>query len=297
MKTTYYSLYIASTNHLLKSVLIALILLVNMPVGIFAVPTHLKIFLIGGQSNAVGLGENSDLPLEYKGVQTNVKSYTSYKCSDAVNSDKWLHVAPGVCDFSTKHGCELSLAKKLSLLYPNDSIAIIKCALGSTTLATQWRSPSLEGPTDTDPNFHMYQIFMNTVNTALSKLGSAYTYEIAGMVWMQGENDGIQNDWASNYETNLTAFIADLRKDLNTPNMPFSIAKISIVPYWPFATSIRQAEDNVAAKMSNVGIIDANNYPRITTDPYHYTSTGLISMGNEFALSLHSIIQKKPIIF
>ena len=48
-------------------------------------------------------------------------------------------------------------------------------------------------------------------------------FEVAGFVWFQGWNDmygGAENEYASN----LQHFIKDLRKDLNSPHLPFVIA-------------------------------------------------------------------------
>ena len=261
--------------------------------------THLKVFLISGQSNAVGVGLNSELPVELQGIQTNVKSYTSLQC-DASIADKWLPVAPGMGNVLSQHGCELSLAKKLAELYPNDSIAIIKCASGGTILETQWKSPSMGGPTDPDLSKHLFQYFVNTVNKALSSLGSNYTYEIAGMVWMQGESDGMTLDWTSKYEKNLSWFITDLRNTLHAPSMAFIIGKISILSYWPYASEIRQIEDKVATTLPDIGTIDANIYPRSSQDIAHYTSSGLVSMGNDFAIALKSVGErplKNPWLF
>jgi len=49
--------------------------------------------------------------------------------------------------------------------------------------------------------------------------------EIAGFVWFQGFNDQ-WGDAPEEYESNMEHFIKDVRKDLNTPNLPFVIAAI-----------------------------------------------------------------------
>ena len=49
--------------------------------------------------------------------------------------------------------------------------------------------------------------------------------EIAGFLWFQGFND----QWGTapgEYESNMTHFIKDVRKDLKVPNLPFTIAAI-----------------------------------------------------------------------
>ena len=265
------------------------LLLSLLTLGLFAhSQTHLKVYLIGGQSNATGVGLNTDLPVEYQGVQNKIKSYTSLHCDPSV-ADKWLHVSPGLGATINHHGFEISLATQLSSLFPEDSIAIIKCTLGGSVLETQWRSPTAGGPTDPDPTKHLFKRFMNTVNEALASLDPDYSYELAGMFWMQGESDGSHPKWADNYEYNLSTFISDIRQALNAPVMPFIIGKISESPLWPHADKIRQTQDKIAEDIPYVGIIDANNYP-IGPDGAHYTSQGLITMGNDFSLSLKSII-------
>jgi alpha-galactosidase len=62
-------------------------------------------------------------------------------------------------------------------------------------------------------------------------------YEIAGFVWFQGFND-LVSDWTYDkrdepggydlYSTLLAQFIRDVRKDLNSPKMPFVIGVMGI---------------------------------------------------------------------
>jgi len=49
--------------------------------------------------------------------------------------------------------------------------------------------------------------------------------QVAGFVWFQGFNDQ-WGDAPGEYESNMKHFIKDVRKDLNTPNLPFVIAAI-----------------------------------------------------------------------
>jgi len=274
------------TNYLskIKTVLLIAVMILSMHVN---GQTHLKVFLLAGQSNAAGYGLNIDIPMESQAMQ-HVKIYVSADCDFSI-ADKWSYVSPGMGATINHHGCELSVATKLSALLPTDSIAVIKFSLGATLLETQWRSPSAGGPTDPDPEKHLFQRFVNTVHTALESLAPDYSYEIAGMLWMQGESDGKTIGNANNYGYNLSRFITDIRQALDVPNMPFIIGKISTAERWVYAEIIRDAQDSVAKLTPYVGIIDANKYP-LGPDGMHYTSEGLLSMGNDFSLSLDSIL-------
>ncbi len=50
-------------------------------------------------------------------------------------------------------------------------------------------------------------------------------YEIAGIVWFQGWNDGV-GAGNPDYVEQMTHFIRDIRKDLKTPNLPFVIGEL-----------------------------------------------------------------------
>ena len=48
-------------------------------------------------------------------------------------------------------------------------------------------------------------------------------YEIAGLVWFQGWNDLINGKRTAEYQENMVAFIKDIRKHLEVPNLPIVI--------------------------------------------------------------------------
>ncbi len=50
-------------------------------------------------------------------------------------------------------------------------------------------------------------------------------YEIAGFIWFQGWNDGVGGG-NPEYVEQMTHFIRDIRKDLNSPNLPFVIGEL-----------------------------------------------------------------------
>ncbi len=53
-------------------------------------------------------------------------------------------------------------------------------------------------------------------------------YELAGFVWYQGWNDGVDpKNAVPEYEQNLVNLIKDVRKDLKAPNLPFVIGELT----------------------------------------------------------------------
>jgi hypothetical protein len=129
----------------------------------------------------------------------------------------------------------------------NEPILIIKTAWGGRDLLQQFRPPSAGKYTkDTDrhgnPIGHYYSSTIKHVKNVLadpSKYHPAYNkedgFEIAGFVWFQGFNDLIgpypgskKNKDYSEYSRLMACFIRDVRKDLNTPKMPFVIGVMGI---------------------------------------------------------------------
>lgn len=89
-----------------------------------------------------------------------------------------------------------------------------------------------------------YRLMLDHVKKVLSDIKNTVPsynprqgYEIAGFVWFQGFNDMV-SDWTYEtceqpggydlYSTLLAQFIRDVRKDLNTPQMPFIIGVMGI---------------------------------------------------------------------
>jgi hypothetical protein len=133
----------------------------------------------------------------------------------------------------------------------------------------------------------LYTEFVSQVHHAVGLISSKYQIEIAGMCWMQGESDALVPDKAAAYQTNLTNFIKDLRKEFQVPDMPFIIAMIDSTPSWPYNAVVRKAETTVAASIPHVGIFDTHGFP---THEGHYTTAGLLMMGSSFATTMVSAL-------
>lgn len=248
-------------------------------------PNHLKIILMAGQSNMVGVGNNLELPLYLQDVQIDVPIYVSLHCDTSI-ANRWTLLQPGDGVLLSTHGCELSFAYSLKEIFLDDNFAIIKCSLGGSILATQWTPPS------TGTTGICYTYFINIIDSALKSLPIGTTYEIAGMLWMQGESDAMYLSWANNYEYNLAMFISDLRKDLVSPNMPFIIGEIDQQAVWRYNSIIRQADENLYLYTSYCNKIDTRGFP---TDGIHYTSSGYVQMGNAFADALRPFLKGEKI--
>ncbi|KNY25587.1 sialate O-acetylesterase [Pseudobacteroides cellulosolvens] len=242
-----------------------------------------KIFLLAGQSNMAGIGMNHELTPEYKEPIENVKIYASGTVDNGI-AGTWGTLKIGYGSGIGCFGPELIFGRDIAKLMPDSKILLIKEGWSGTSLCGDWRPPSAGGTTG-----KLYTSFITNTKKALAALSPGTQYEIAGMCWMQGESDACAPNIASDYEGNLTAFINDVRKELNVPNMPFIIAMIDDSSSWPYYETVRQGEINVSEKVPHVGIFDTKD---LDTDGMHYKTPGMLEMGALFAKTMYDEIQK-----
>ena len=242
-----------------------------------AADTGAKVFLLAGQSNMVGVGNIMDLPEALKAEQPQVKIYTA-----GTNQYGWSTLKPGTGASTGSFGCEVTFGRDIARAFPGETIYLIKVAWSGTSLAYDWRPPSAGGTPG-----RLYTEFVSEVRKALNTLPGGYQPRIMGMCWMQGESDASNIYPASEYETNLTCFINDVRAEFNVPHLPFVIALIDKTPVWQEYEVVRQAQQKVAQTLPDIGIFDTDPFP---SDGSHYYSGGLLLMGEAFASTLLTLL-------
>jgi len=210
----------------------------------------------------VGQGINTELVPPYNAAQNDVNYWDG----------AWIPLAPGFGNHSYEFGPEVAFGRAIKDALPDDTIYLVKYAVNGTALYNDWN------PT----NGQQYIGFTNTVNSALSNLETnGINYEISGMLWMQGESDALE-DQAASYETNLINFIADIRSQFSTPEMPFIIARVR--NYYGGTSGqadiVRAAQVTVAESMPYVSWFDTDAYQMVNSG--HYGTQGQLDLGNDF---------------
>ncbi len=125
----------------------------------------------------------------------------------------------------------------------DEPVLLIKCAWGGKSLGVDFRPPSAGKPPYSlgekndaavaqDPAIigRYYRETVTQTKAALANIrnlvpGSDGGYVLAGFGWHQGWNDRINDKFTAEYESNMTHFIKDIRKDLGAPALPFVIAE------------------------------------------------------------------------
>ncbi|MDZ7615630.1 MAG: sialate O-acetylesterase [Patescibacteria group bacterium] len=233
-------------------------------------PKPLKVFVLAGQSNMMGqYAYNADLPAELQGNQPAVLLR---------HNGVWTVLKPGHGVSSTQFGPEVTFGHDMDAAWGNADIALVKYAVGATTLAVDWNSQT--------PGT-LYNNLLTTVNTAMSELSAGYDAELAGMIWMQGESDGLNAAYAAAYEDNLRQFIASIRDDLGEDNLPFVLAQISEATAWTHGDVVRAAQWDVGNSMFNTRVFSTADLPLYSN---HYNAAGQMELGSRFATAMLTMV-------
>lgn len=230
------------------------------------------VFVIGGQSNALGQGDNIDLTPPYDTPRRDITLWDA-------STSSWLDIQGGYGRNPDEFGLEVSLGHTLADTIEGN-IRIVKLAVGASSLSNQWRPI----------NGELYQELKKSVDEALASL-PGMEVNVNGMFWVQGARDSRDIDDgitpANNYEVNLTNLISSYRRDFNNSEMPFIIGKIhssldTSPGQFPYRELVRTAMETVAFNDDLVGIVDTDSFP-LKDDLIHFNSEGIIALGNALA--------------
>ena len=301
----------------MKSILIFLL----MPFMLLAQikKDSIKVFYLGGQSNMEGFGFVKNLPDSLKKKN---KDFFIYQGNPVVDNDasgglgKWDLLQPGhgtgfssdgkTNKLSDRFGVELSLAKKLQELYPNQKLAFIKYARNGSSIDSigtasfgAWE-PDFKG----GKGMNQYDYFLKTVNAAMAVKdingdGVEDVLIPSGIIWMQGESDADKTEAIANqYYSNLKRLMDLMRATFRNNDLPIVIGKISDSgdiesgKVWKFGELVQYNQEKFAATQPNVAIVRTTNSYKYS-DRYHYDNNGFIDLGKQFARAIYNLNTKK----
>ncbi len=282
---------------------------------------RIDVYLIGGQSNAVGYGEDTGNALvnedsRYANGFENVLYYGAQERVGASVTEGFQPVKIGLGRTEVTAGAEIGIASALK--DTNGMKAIIKCAWGATHIypdstydisLTQgtWTSPSYiaENNVDTSANpkiGRMYTWFLQTVTDGIALLeAEGYEPVIKGMWWMQGEAEMFTEAMSSKYDELITALIKDVRNDVSRitrsdySEMPFVFG----LPSWNKSVSGSPAyenavRDNMQAvandeNIVNVASVDCANL--VQHDMWHFDANSQKYLGEQFISALSTLTE------
>lgn len=292
-----------------------------MPFFILAQPKKdtIRVFYLGGQSNMEGFGFVKNLPDSLNKKNKNVFIYHGNSVEDNNETGglgKWDFLEPGhgsgfssdgkVNKLSDRFGVELSMAKKLQELYPNQKLAFIKYARNGSSID----SVGTTGFGAWEPDFkggkgmNQYDFFLKTVNNAMAvnDINGDGVEDIlmpTGIIWMQGESDSDKTEQIANqYYANLKRLMELMKAAFRNADLPIVIGKISDSgddtdgKVWRFGELVQYGQEKFALVEPNVAIVRTTNSYKYS-DRYHYDNNGFIDLGKQFANSIFLLNAKK----
>lgn len=226
------------------------------------------LLVLAGQSNAEGVA-----PYAGAGVPDSLPGVLVWNAfGNRIGT--WTTLAPGLSFDTTMFGPEFTMMERLVGKLPQDTFAILKVAVGATSMQLHWRSPSSG---DTAGEF--YLALLRAVDSA-RKSHPLGDMPLDGFFWMQGESDALEESSASLYRERLEAFVVDLRREWSDTSMPWILGLIDVQPAWPWADLVREGTSDAAQALERVSLVETVGLP---TDGAHYTSEGLKRLGILFA--------------
>ena len=236
----------------------------------------LQVYILAGQSNMEGqsvvdltgknYNEGRGTLVEVMARPANAERYAHLRAKDGswvVRKDVWIRyqrekqplligeLSVGYAVYGDKHhfGPELQFGHVVGEA-SRDQVLLIKTAWGGKSLFRDFRPPSAGGVVGP-----YYVKMLAEVRAALADLKKDFPaydgspVELAGFVWYQGWNDGVNPKTAvPEYEQNLAHLIRDVRKEFKAPKLPVVIGELT--GPWVDApkewTALRQAQANVA---------------------------------------------------
>ena len=300
-----------------------------------------KIFILAGQSNMQGHGRISmgkDGDLDYAAKQ---EAFSYLKKGDTwiERDDVWYYhkngkgevtrskLKPGLGARADSIGPELAIGHVLGEHF-DEPVLLIKCAWGGQAIGMTFRPPSASVPEYFGEKFEnakkkqadltedefkerfgsRYRQTLDEVEEVLANLGKEFPalkgreHEIAGFFWHQGWNDGCDRQFTQEYESNMTHFISDMRRDLGNENLPFVIATSGMGG--PDATgvagglgkNIEPAQVNAAKKYKHCTAVETRHFqkhkPGRQKSHWHNSAESYCLVGDAAAKAMLALLKK-----
>jgi hypothetical protein len=279
-----------------------------------------KIFLLIGESNMEGHGNVAHLKelasvLPQYSYLINQNGNFRTRSDVRIISNKRPYTASdltvGYGVLNTEFfGPELGFGWTVGQKYA-EPILLIKCAVGGTRLAIEWRSPSAvkygKDYTGLDPDEpdappykygELWDLMTSTVDDALTYLDQLYVpaahdgYEMSGIIWLQGWNDSVETFLSDDYAFNLYWFVHDLQA-LYGSSVPILIGELGQEgsdPTSPGVKAVKEAQLNVVELFASPSVVFVPTSPYVVEGGlsfdgiHHYYGRAdtILAIGNAF---------------
>jgi len=246
----------------------------------------LRVFVLMGQSNMQGAARAAELKSPYNEKHDRIRIWAN---------GRWEYFLP-----RQRFGPGVSMAHQLAELWPDDTIGIIKVAVGGTGIRGFEKNWSRERADRTfdGKKGSLYKDLMNAVAAAKN----ISQPEFCGFVWKQGAADGTKKDLANEYYDTFKQLISDLRTDLGASDLPVfvlsymkdeDLAKIKKpAGRRPYIGTVLMAHNRAGRDIPNVTTVHHGSLPT-NADGVHFNAEGQIELGKMTASAVEEFYRAK----
>ena len=244
---------------------------------------ELRLFVLAGQSNMVGLAPLPNAQPKTKNLYTFGNDYRWRIATEPVDSPE-AQVDTVSLDEDAGFGPSVAFAEALQaqgIVDEGDAVGLIPCAKGGSSIA-QWQRNGSD---------------QSLYGSCLKRIQAASTMgKVEGVLFFQGEADAIDpalypsmQPAADQWGERFVQFATDLRQDLEQPDLPLVYAQIGAPPQddtlinWD---TVRQQQAQV--ELSHSAPIATEDLA--TTDGVHFTADSYRIIGERFAAAWASLV-------
>ncbi len=235
------------------------------------------LYVIAGQSNAVGGAHVNDLGTNYSGYTATYASVTQVIKVASVASPAWEDTAAASLAprGGIRLGVELSMGRDLDAKYPG-RVKILKMAVSSAGLNDHYlpSAAALSGHSD--------NLYTETVAEIIAQ-ETALTARFAGFIWIQGNDDAGTSAKASAYAANMRTLHSALAASLPGRNFRFVFDQLPSFVDAPYTSTVRSQQATIALD-PRFTMLTTDSYKGRDTD--HYDAPSFIELGRAFARAL-----------
>ena len=241
-------------------------------------PTGLHLFLLVGQSNMAGRGtveaEDSTVVPRVWMLDQQLR-WVPAREPMHFDKPKVVGVGPG-----RAFGVDVAAA------WPTAQVGLIPAAVGGSSIRS-WAPGAEDAPTRTHP-------YDDAISRAKAALASG---RLAGILWLQGETDSNAGGPAD-YEQRLRDVIANLRRELGAPDVPFLIGQMGRFvekPWTVHRTRVDSLHQLVARTTTGSAFVPTGGL-RHRGDTTHYDTPSVREIGHRYAKVFLAMVPTPPAV-
>jgi hypothetical protein len=246
---------------------------------------NFRVFIMMGQSNMHGTAKAKELETPHNQKHERIRIWAN---------GRWEYLVP-----TRVFGPEIAMAHQLAEKWQNDTIGIIKISSGGTGIRAfekKWTEERANLTYDGHKG-SMYNDLMNIVSEA-KKISSPL---FSGFIWKQGAADGTRKELAEEYYETFKQLVNDIRKDLNTPEMPVliltyssdeNLAKVTLKGKREHLKIVLMAHNKAGREIENTVTIHHGKDLPMMKDGVHFNHEGQFQVGKLTAIAIEEFYKK-----